>query len=247
MLLIEGFQQTCCRFVVGLAVEGKAQVVGDVIMTGIDQRVLGQGVQLSHKGLVELFRVAAAVTVAGASIEQGVTAEKRRHIGLRQQAHVAHGVSGRVHGKEFHRTAHLNHITGIQAHIHVVDLVLGVLVRDERSPGGRHHGPVAPGMVAMLVSVEDLGDLPAIGLGPSQALLVIQRVYGHGFAAFRTDDEIVEISIGVTRPDLLYNHCLVPVVVVQNSGPSLPRLHATIGQAQFFRRGRCPIPNHATK
>ena len=52
------------------------------------------------------------------------------------------------------------------------------------APVFRDHGRVAAGMVAVLVRVQDLRDVPAFVLGGVQALLVIQRIDGERLAGF---------------------------------------------------------------
>src|SRR3546814_1105493 len=70
--------------VVRLAVEGETQIVPDVVVAGIDQRVVRQFRELAGEGLVKLARMAAVVAVAGAGVEQGVAAEQRRPVADRK-------------------------------------------------------------------------------------------------------------------------------------------------------------------
>src|ERR1041385_3695453 len=81
-------------------------------------------------------------------------------------------------------------------------LSLAVLCAKVFAPGLLHHGGVAAGVVAMFVSIQDLRDVPALRLGGVHALFMIQRIDGERFAGFRARDEIVEVAIGVSGPDL---------------------------------------------
>ncbi len=64
-ILVPNFgQQRFGARVVGFSVEGEFKVVDDVVVAGIDQRLVRQLRQLRGEGLVKLFRVAAAVALA---------------------------------------------------------------------------------------------------------------------------------------------------------------------------------------
>src|SRR3546814_16700224 len=71
--------------VVRLAVEGETQIVPDVIVAGIDQRVVRQFRELAGEGLVKHARLAAVVAVTGAGVEQRNAAEQRRPVAIRRQ------------------------------------------------------------------------------------------------------------------------------------------------------------------
>src|SRR3546814_4788626 len=102
VLGIDLAQQRLRLAVVRLAVEGEAQVVGDVVVARIDARRVGQLCKLLGEGVIELVRMAAVVAVAGTGIEQGVATEEARRVAARQQADVAHGVARRVEHLELH-------------------------------------------------------------------------------------------------------------------------------------------------
>jgi hypothetical protein len=87
-----------------------------------------------------------------------------------------------------------------------VDLVLGVLVGQQRGAGGGDHRLVAAGVVAVLVGVQHLGDVPAHGLGLGQALLMVQGIDGHRLTALRASDQVVEVAIVISGPNLLDDH-----------------------------------------
>jgi hypothetical protein len=61
-------------------------------------------------------------------------------------------------------------------------------------------------VIAVLVRIQDLSNLPAMLLGCGQALQVVQRVDGKGFAGLRADDQVIEVAIRVRGPDLFDDH-----------------------------------------
>src|SRR3546814_14492823 len=70
----------------------------------------------------------------------------------------------------------------------------------------RSHGVVAANMVAMLVGVEDAGDVPAARLGPLEAEIGLDRIDCHGLAGFGAGEDVEEIAGRVARPDLFDDH-----------------------------------------
>src|SRR5216684_7255289 len=116
----------------------------------------------------------------------------------------------RVERLELDRLAHFDDITCAQASGHVVDLVSGILVRQNRRTGFFDHSRVPARMIVMFVRVEDLGDIPSFFLGALQTLFMIQGVDGQGLAGFATGDEVVEIAVGVGGPNLFDYHGIVP-------------------------------------
>ena len=161
VLALERVEHRLRPRVVGLAVQREAQVVLDVVVARIDQRRLGQPRELLGERLVELCRMAAVVAVAGAGVEQRVAAEERGRVGVREQADVAHRVAGRVERLELDGLADADDVARAQSPRHVRDLVLARSVRQDARAGLATSGVVAAGVVAVLVGVEDLRDLPA--------------------------------------------------------------------------------------
>src|SRR4030095_13844581 len=102
----------------------------------------------------------------------------------------------RVHAFELDGLADLDHVAGLHAAIHAGDARAGTVVRDHLGAGRRDDGRVAAGVVVVLVRVEDLRDLPALGLGGSQALLVVQGIDGEGLAALGASDPAVVVAGG---------------------------------------------------
>ena len=148
----------------------------------------------------------AVVAVAGAGIEQGVAAEYGRVIGARQQTDVAHRMARRIQNFQFYSLADLDHVTSIQTSIHVGDRSAGIGMGNDTGAGGRHHRAITADVVAVLMGVQDLGDVPAHGLGFSETLLMIERIHGQCLTGFWARHKVIEISPGVCRPDLLNNH-----------------------------------------
>ena len=91
---------------------------------------------------------------------------------------MAHRVAGGVEGLKLDRLADLHHVASFQPYIQARDLVLGAVMGQHLRPGGADHGFVAANVVAVLVRVEDLSDLPTARLGAVQTLAMIERVDG---------------------------------------------------------------------
>jgi hypothetical protein len=150
--------------------------------------------------------MAAIVAVAGARVEQGVAAEQRRVIAMRAQADMAHGVARRVEAFELDRLADLDDIAGAKPAVDALDPVPRIGMRQELRAGGGDHRGIAAGVVAMLMRVENLRDAPALRLGGGEAFLMIERVDRQRFPRRRAGDEVVEVAIGIRRPDLFDDH-----------------------------------------
>ena len=105
------------------------------------------------------------MAIPSPGIEQRIPAEECWLVSVRQQAYVTHGVARRVQYFELHRLAHFDDIPGAQAAGHIGDLVSGILVRQDLGSGIPDHLLVPARMVAMFVSVQDLGNIPALFLG----------------------------------------------------------------------------------
>ena len=155
--------------------------------------------------------MATVVAVSGAGIEQRIPAEERRLVGVREQAHMAHGVARRVQNLELHGLAHLDDVAGAEPTRHSRDLVLRVLVRQDPGAGLLDHRVIAARVVAMLVRVEDLGDVPALLPGGLQALPVVEGIDRERLPGLGTDDQVIEIPVGVGGPDLFDDHGRIPV------------------------------------
>ena len=106
----------------------------------------------------------------------------------------------------------VDRVAGVEADVDAADPRPGTRVGEQLRTGRLDHRAVATRVVAVLVGIEHLRDLPALVLGPRQALVVVQRVDGKRLAGLRAGDQVVEIAVGVAGPDLLDEHhsCLSP-------------------------------------
>ena len=126
--------------------------------------------------------MAAVVAVAGAGVEQRVAAEERGLVGMRQQADMAHRVTGRVHAFEIDGCADLDDIARADAAVHVRYTRAGIPVRDNFRIRGGDHALVAADVVAVLVRIHDLGDSPAPFLCHGEAFAEVEGIDGKRFA-----------------------------------------------------------------
>ena len=187
-------------------------------MAWIDQRGVRQRGELLGEGVVELRGMATVMAVAGAGVEQGVTAEQRRRVGVGQQADMTQGVTGGVERFEFDAGANLNHIARAQAAIESGNAVLGIGVGENLGAGGSHYRAVATRVIVMLVGVQHLGDTPAARGRRRETLGVVERIDGQRLAGLPAGDEIVEITVGVASPDLLDDHTRSPSMMARRRG-----------------------------
>ena len=77
---------------------------------------------------------------------------------------------------------------------------------EDLGAGGFNHLGIAAYMITVLVGIDYLRDLPAFVARRSEAFLVVQWIDCKSLAGLRAGDEIVEVSVRVARPDLLYDH-----------------------------------------
>ncbi len=119
---------------------------------------------------------------------------------------MTHGVPGGIERFELDGLADLDDVPGAKPAIDTRNALTGILVRQQLGAGRSDHGAVAAGMIAVLVRIQNLSDLPAVLLGRGQALLMIQRIDGQRFTRFRAGDQVVEVAIRVRGPDLFDDH-----------------------------------------
>ena len=112
----------------------------------------------------------------------------------------------RVQAFQLDGLANLDDISSLHAAVHAGNFPGSFVMRDDLGTGCRHHRGVATGVVMVLMRVEDLGDLPAFSLGCSQAFLVVQRVYSQRLARVGAGNQVVEVAVGVARPDSFNKH-----------------------------------------
>ena len=185
-------EQRARRRVVGLSVEREAQVADQVVVTWIEAHLVTEVRQLPRKRLIEHLRVPPVVAVSGARVEQRVTREQR-HLGpARQQAHVAHRVTGRVEALELDALAYADDVAAAQPPRHVWDR--GVRMRQQRGAGRCDDVVVAADVVVVLMRVEDLGDVKSSLFGDAQARAVIERIDGERLAGLFASDQVVVLQ-----------------------------------------------------
>jgi len=83
-------------------------------------------------------------------------------------------------------------------------------MRRQLGAGRRDNLLVTAGMVVVLVSVEDLGDVPALCLGGGQTFLMVERIDRQRLAGFSAGHQIIEVATGVGGPDLFDDHRVPP-------------------------------------
>ncbi len=146
------------------------------------------------------------MTVPRPGIEESVTAKQRRLVAMSQQADMRHGVPRRVETLELQRASDPDHVALLQAAIDTPDPTCRARVGQHLGAGGPHQALVASRMVEVLVRVEDLGNGPALLPRHIQTQLPLQRIHRQGFAGLGTGNQVVKVSVGISRPDALYQH-----------------------------------------
>ncbi len=91
---------------------------------------------------------------------------------------MTHGMAGRIKRLQFDRFANFDDVTGLQASIHIRDLVLCFGVGKYLAACGVDHSLVATRVITVVMGIEDLSDFPAHFLGAIKHLIVFQRVNG---------------------------------------------------------------------
>ena len=119
---------------------------------------------------------------------------------------MAHRVTGRVQALKLDCFANLDNVTCTDPTIHIRNALAGVLVRNNTGARCVGHSLVATDVVGMFVSIENLRYRPAAFICDIEALCEVERVDRQRFACVLAGDEIIEIAVGVTGPDLLDNH-----------------------------------------
>ena len=119
-------------------------------------------------------------------------------------------MAGRIEALQFNGFADLDDIAGANAAVHVWNAAPGICVRDNLCAGSRYHRLVATRVIAVLMRVEDLRDVPASLLCGRKALCIVQRINRQRLARLRAGNQVIKISIRIPRPDLLNDHDLSP-------------------------------------
>ena len=123
---------------------------------------------------------------------------------------MTHGVSRRIERDKLNAAPDFHDVPGFQPDIHAVNFRSSILMREDLSACRIDHCRVAAGMIAMLVRVENLGNLPSTITRPRKAFLVIQRVDGKRFSSVIAGQHIIEIAVSVPGPNLFYLHAAAP-------------------------------------
>src|SRR5579875_1700569 len=106
--------------------------------------------------------MAAVVAVARSGVEQGIAAEQRGlPLASGEHTDVRHGMPRGVETFELHRPPDAHDIALAEPAVDAADAACRGGMRQDPGSGRADQTRVAARMIAMLVSVEDLGDLPA--------------------------------------------------------------------------------------
>ncbi len=130
---------------------------------------------------------------------------------MREYTNVAHSMTGRIEALEIDCGADLHYIPGTNAAIQSRYAICSIFMCNDRGAGRGYHRPVATGMVAVLVSIQDLRYCPAVSIGRFQAFRVVERINRQGIASFFAGNQVIEVSEGVTRPYLFNNQDFSPM------------------------------------
>ena len=99
------------------------------------------------------------------------------------------------------------YVSGAKPAIHPRNALLGILVCEQLRARRRDHRGVAAGVIAVLMRIQNLSDVPAALLGRGKTFLVIQRIDRQRLSRLRASDQIVEVAIRVCGPNLFDDHC----------------------------------------
>lgn len=137
---------------------------------------------------------------------------------------MAHRVSGRIEALEVNGLADVEDVTGADAAAHVWNATTGIFMCNDLCARRIDHSLVATDVIAMLMGIQDLGDLPAPIPGGRKTLPEVQWIDRQRVAGFRARDQIVEIAVGVAGPDLLDDHDLLRFGCVEDEFTADPGL-----------------------
>jgi hypothetical protein len=169
---------------------------------------VGQSRQLPRECFIQHRGVAAIVTVPGSGIEKRVTAEQRRFLCLSKETHVRHGVARRIHTLQLDGPTNADDVTFLQTTINPPDARCSISVCQYLRARLSNEPGIATGVIEMLMSIQNLGDFPALGPGLVQHELPFQGIHCECFAGLRTRNQVVVIAEGIRRPDAFDQHKL---------------------------------------
>ena len=123
---------------------------------------------------------------------------------------MAHRMPRRVEALKFDCFSNFDNVACAYTAVHIRNTALGILVCDHLCTCSTHDTFVAARVIAVFVRIEDLRNRPAALCCDREAFPVVQWVDGERIAGFGTGDQVVEISVRITGPYLLNDHCLAP-------------------------------------
>ena len=123
-----------------------------------------------------------------------------------ERADVRQGVARGVQTLKLDAAAHADDVARRKADIDSTDTLGGACVCKDARLGCPHEARISAGVIAVLVRIQDLPDLPTARLRCGKATLPVERVHGERLTGFPAGDEIVEIAKRVSRPDPFDEH-----------------------------------------
>ena len=206
VLFTRARQERSGHRVAGLAIERKFEIAREILVPRVYAGRIRQLRQLLREGFVEKLGRTAVVAVADAGIEECIARENRRLIGISEHADVRQRMTGRVETAQLHRAAHADDVAGRKAPVDTADAARGTGMREHLCAGRTDEPGIAAGVIAVLVSIQDLPDLPAPRLRRRKTALPVEWIHREGFPGLGAGDEIVEIAKRVRGPDALDQH-----------------------------------------
>ena len=147
---------------------------------------------------------------------------------------MAHRVPRGVERLELDRAPDADDVSRPQPAVDPGDRRVGV--GEDLRPGRGDHRVVPPDVVEVLVGVEDLGDLEAPLLRLRKAFPVVEGVDRERLPGLRAGDEIVEVAIVVTGPDLFDDHAFF--LFERDGGGSVQRAQDSLRDGSASSAGR---------
>ena len=149
---------------------------------------------------------------------------------------MAHRVAGRIQSFQLHGSADPDGIPRLERHIDAFDGSAGTRMGIQRGPGGLPHAGVAPGVVQVLMRVDEFRNGPTAAFGFGQAEVCRQRIHGERFAGFFARDQVVEIAVSIVGVDLCDLHL--------NSDQRLQIRRANYRALRRSRSGKMQLRSH---
>jgi hypothetical protein len=115
-------------------------------------------------------------------------------------------MTGRIQALEFDRLSDFYDVACANPTIHVWNTGLCIPVCNDFCTSGVNDTLVTTRMITVFVCVENLCNYPTSLRRGSETFLVVQWVDCESVTRFRTGDQVVEVAIRITRPDLFDDH-----------------------------------------